>query len=206
MTTQPAHLSPSELAGFLDRELDFEGRRRVEAHLDTCSLCRGELADVARLADAFRSPPPSLAQPHESRSRRRLWRGLALGGALAASLAMLMLLGPPAPSSSPPAQPVRAPTTGEGLARIDVVTAPEMVGGATDSLVFTWHSVAADVYRFALLSESGEPLWTRDTPDTSLSLPSTVVLTPGRAYWWRVDATAEGVVATSGARPLRVSP
>jgi anti-sigma factor RsiW len=199
-------LSPSELAGFLDRDLDSEGRRRVEAHLDDCAACRGELADVARLADAFRSPAQGIVQPQESRSRRRVWGGIALGGALAASLAMLMLLGPPAPSSSPAAQPVRAPTTGEGLARIDVLTAPEMVGGATDSLVFTWHSVGADVYRFALLSESGEPLWTRETGDTSLSLPSTVVLTPGHAYWWRVDATAEGVVATSGARLLRVSP
>lgn len=206
MTTQPAHLSPNELAGFLDGELDSEARRRVEAHLDTCVVCRGELADVARLADAFRSPAQGISKPHESRSRRRVWGGLALGGALAASLAMLLLLGPAGPKSPLPTQPVRAPTTGEGLARIDVLAVPEMVGGATDSLVFTWRSVGADVYRFALLSESGEPLWTRDTPDTSLSLPSTVVLTPGRAYWWRVDATAEGVVATTGARRLQVAP
>lgn len=206
MTSQPAHLSPSELAGFLDRDLDSGGRRRVEAHLETCAVCRGELADVAQLAETFRSPAQGISQPHESRSRRRVWASLALGGALAASLAMLVLLGPIRPGSTPPIQPVRAPTTGEGLARIDILTPSEMLGRTTEFLVFTWHSVGADVYRFALLNESGEQLWTRETTDTSLSLPSTVVLTPGSAYWWRVDATAQGVVATTGARLLRVSP
>ena len=204
MTDHSTHLGPGDLAGFLDRSLDSERRQRVEAHLDDCPVCRAELVDVARLSDGFRSSVQDIAQSHQVRSRRRLFGSLALGGALAASLAALVLLGPTSPGSSLPVPPVRAPTTGEGRARIDVLTPPEMV--RSDSLVFTWHGVGADVYRFTLLSEDGEPLWAHDTPDTSQSLPHSVVLTPNRDYWWRVDATAEGVVASTGVRRLRVSP
>jgi hypothetical protein len=206
MTNHPEHLGPGELAGFLDHDLDPEERQRAEAHLESCSLCRKEMAEVARLAETLETVPAGTSQPLAVRSRRRVWSGLAIGGALAASLAMAVLLGPARPDSSPNIQPVRAPGTGEGLARIDVVTAPEMVVEASDSPVFTWRSAGADRYRFALLSESGEQLWTIDTPDTSLTLPRTVTLRPGHEYWWRVDATAEGVVATTGIRSLRVSP
>ena len=203
MTNQP-HLGPEDLAGFLDRSLDSEGRLRVETHLDSCSICRAELVDVVRLSDGFRSSVQDMAQAHQERPRRRLFGSLALGGALAASLAALVLLGPTRRGSSLPIQPVRAPTTGEGRARIDVLTPPGLV--RSDSLVFTWRGVGADVYRFTLLSEDGEPLWALDTPDTSQSLPPSVALTPNRDYWWRVDATAEGVVASTGVRRLRVSP
>ena len=200
MTTQPAHLSPSDLAGLIDRTLDPGAQARIEAHLDICTVCREELADVTRLAHSLQS------QPVSSRSRRRLWGGLALGGALAASLALLMLRAPRPSESALPTPPVRAPAAGEGLARIQVLSPPESLRAGSGPPAFTWHSVGADVYRFVLLSDNGELLWTGETADTSLTLPRTTVLLPWEKYWWRVDATTEGIVASTGARRLQVSP
>ncbi|HJR33517.1 MAG TPA: zf-HC2 domain-containing protein [Gemmatimonadales bacterium] len=200
MTTEPAHLTPGDLAGLIDRTLDPAASARVEAHLDTCALCREELAEVTRLAHSLES------QPVVSRSRRRLWAGIALGGALAASLALLVLRAPRPSDSALPTPPVRAPATGESLARLDVLFPPESLRVSSGPPAFIWHSVGADVYRFFLLSDDGELLWTGETPDTSLTLPRAVTLLPGDNYWWRVDATTEGIVASTGARRLRVTP
>jgi hypothetical protein len=206
MTSQPAHLSPSELAGYLDRELDSEAQQSVEAHLDICAACRDELAQVARLADGFRTSAPVGTQPRVAWSRRRLWGGLAVGGALAASLALLVLRAPPPSESAQPTPPVRAPATGESLARIEVLLPSESLRAGSGPPAFTWHGVGADVYRFFLLSDDGELLWTGETPDTSLTLPRAVSLQAGESYWWRVDATTEGIVASTGARRLQVTP
>ena len=200
MSTQPAHLSPSDLAGLIDRTLEPPAQARIEAHLDTCAMCREELAEVTRLAHALQSAPVS------SRPRRRFWGGIALGGALAASLALLVLRAPPPSDSALPVPPVRAPATGESLARINVLSPPESLRAGSGPPAFTWRSVGADVYRFFLLSDNGELLWTGETPDTSLTLPQAVSLSPGEKYWWRVDATAEGIVASTGARRLQVPP
>ena len=200
MTTQPAHLSPNDLAGLIDQTLDPAAQARIEAHLDTCAVCREELAEVTRLAHSLQS------QPVSSRPRRRLWGGLALGGVLAASLALIVLRSPRPSDSAVPARPVRTPATGEGLARIEVLSPPESLTAGAGPPAFTWHSVGADVYRFVLLSDNGELLWTGETADTSLTLPRATALLPGERYWWRVDATTEGIVASSGARRLQVSP
>lgn len=200
MSTPPAHLSPSDLAGLIDRTLDPAVQARIEAHLDRCAICREELAEVARLADSIQPLPA------RRRSRRRLWAGLALGGALAASLALLVLRAPPPSDSALPTPPVRAPATGESLARIEVLFPPESLRAGSGPPAFSWHSMGADVYRFFLLSDDGELLWTGETPDTSLTLPRAVSLLPGENYWWRVDATTEGIVGSTGARRLQVSP
>ena len=198
-----SHLTESQLAGYLDRDLPPEERRRVEAHLDVCASCRGELADIARMADAYQCSTPV---PESVRPAPRRWWPVALGGALAAGLAGLLLFGRSGTEPSLQTQPIRAPATGEGRARIEVVAPTDDATGAPPSRTFTWHKAGADVYRFILLSKSGEPLWNRETSDTSLTLPSSVSLQQGHDYFWRVDAVGDGVMASTGARSLRVPP
>ena len=200
------HLTESQLAGYLDRDLLPEERRRVEAHLDACASCRGELADIARMADSYQSSQSSTGVPESVRPAPRRWWPVALGGAVAAGLTGLLLFGK---SSTEPAlltQPIRAPATGEGRARIEVVAPTEDASPVPPSGTFIWHKAGADVYRFILLSQSGEPLWNRETPDTSLTLPPFVLLQPGHDYFWRVDAVGDGVMSSTGARSLRVPP
>jgi hypothetical protein len=205
MTSEPAHLNANDLAGYLERQLDSAQQQRIVAHLDGCAVCREELAQVARLVDAIGGAGPAPATARAPASRP-LWMRLALGSAIAAGLGFVVFraLGPV--ESVPVVAPVRAPATGEGLGRIEVLFPSDSPGIGSDSLVFRWRSVGADVYRFALLSESGEELWTGETQDTAISLPPSLVLTPGGGYWWRVDAVADGITASTGARPLRFSP
>lgn len=75
----------------------------------------------------------------------------------------------------------------------------------SDSTRFTWTRVpAATSYQPELIDESGLVVWTQTTPDTSLSLPSNITLTPGRTYRWRVVARTEAGEISSASRLLRI--
>ena len=200
-TDESGHLSDSALSALLDGDLDPADRRRVEAHLDACADCRRELIESRRAVDSYK--PRANRMPPRSRTR------VAIGVALAAGLAAVILLLPRSGSELvPPPGTVRAPTAaggGEGRIQITVISP---VGDAADpaaKVVFTWRSTGADVYRLTLLTQSGQRLWLLETADTSAVAPPTKRLKPG-AYFWRVDAIAAGIAATTGARRLRVSP
>ena len=201
MMSQSEHLSPSDLAGFLDRDLDTSRRRQVEAHLDQCPECRYELAEVARVAASV--PAPNGIARHKARR----WLPLVLSGALAAGFAGVALLRrSQAPESPAATQPIRAPSLSEGRAWIGIVSPRANATTAARGVAFTWHALAADFYRITLLTESGEPVWTLETPDTSVTLPSKISLVPGRAYFWHVDAVAAGISASTGSHRFQVSP
>src|SRR4051812_5637477 len=103
------------LGGLVDGELDAANTALVEAHVARCEGCREELErlDAVRsllAADGVRYSAPDIlmkridALPelsHENEARRWLpgWLAPGLGGALAASLAMVMLV-PPAGQSA----------------------------------------------------------------------------------------------------------
>ncbi len=192
----PGHLGDAELSGFLDDDLAPDERRRIAAHLDSCDDCRRELVEVGRLAASLPATP-------RRRPSALVW--LAAGGALAAGLAALLL---PTAAPAPPVghDTTRAPAQTvplEGRARIEATLPLADTVRAAPALVFAWRPVRADVFRFTLLSETGEPVWSVETADTVLTLPNTVHLGAG-AFFWRVDAVAEGIVATTGIRRLRV--
>jgi len=95
------------LGGLLDGELDAANTALAEAHVARCSGCREELdrqQAVRNLiaADGVRYPAPAAMQQRieaaipellPTRARRPMlgWLGPAVGGALAASLAMLLI-------------------------------------------------------------------------------------------------------------------
>lgn len=192
------HVTESDLAGYLDNDLGPADRRRVEAHLDACVECRLELVAVQRLAASYRSSMRRIPRP--------VWAGLGVGAALAAVLAGLMLL-PRGHTVAPPLpDTVRAPVQEagrEGRRRIDVVAPPSDTAVPGQALVFAWRATAADVYRLTVLTDSGDPVWSLETADTSAAVPTGIRLRPG-AYFWRVDAIADGISATSGAHRFLV--
>ena len=84
------------LSAWLDGELTEAERAAVAAHLEACSGCRRELAQLSALDAALESlsapVPPLVAErvlARIGRPRRRGWRSLAL----AASLIMVIVLG-----------------------------------------------------------------------------------------------------------------
>lgn len=194
-----AHLSERELAAFLDGGLTPPERHRVVAHIDLCVACRGELVDVGRAI-----------KPRGVRTRgatvslwRRSWIPAAAAAGIAAILLATRLTTHPPPMDGRTRAPRIAESEGERL--IDPISPANDSTVPAARIVFMWHAVPVDVYRFSLLSKSGDPIWEKETTDTSTTLPATVSLTSGRAYFWRVDAVTNGIVATTRVQRLQVS-
>ncbi len=191
-----SHLSAGQLAGYFDNALEAVERVAVERHLDDCPICRNELAELTRL-----NPSES---PAEQRGRPRHAVRWLVPAVLAAGLGGLALI---RPWRSAP-QGVERPGTGpsESLARIEPVAPLEDATLPGTRVTFEWRARPADTYRITVMTESGEPVWSAETSDTVAVLPSSVALVAGASYFWRVEAVADGIVATSGARRLTVSP
>lgn len=214
------HLPESVLAAYVDQALTPDERRRADVHLDACAPCRAALVDIMRLADGYETSlggaaletdvPPRAAVVAARRASR--WpRRVAVGGALAAGLAAILVASREPGARRDGARPLpdtapveRATPSGGTDGRIAVVGPAEGEAAARRRLVFTWRAAPADLYRVTLLTGSGEPVWSGETSDTALALPDSVALAPGRAYFWRVDGIAEGLALSSGARQLRV--
>jgi len=190
------HLSSQELAAHLDGTLAPDAARRVRAHLADCAECRMEASAVAGLLDE----PPARG--------RWLWPGVA--GLVAAGIAGILLLGPTLRGGSPTGDSLRAPGAAaqrEAIAMIGVIS-PDTVAEAEPGIEFRWESLGEGaLYRITLTDAGGDPVWTTETYETALALPSDVPLERGATYLWYVDAILEDArTATTGIRRLTVGP
>jgi hypothetical protein len=192
------HLSDAELAGYLDHDLTPAERRRAEIHIDACAMCREEVVALSRIAGV-----PAAASHPASIKRRRRWFIPAVAAAVIAAIALprLTRVGP----ATEPQPSWRVAEPG-GLTSLAVVAPANNATVSTRPLAFTWRASDADVYRFFLLTESGDPVWTRETTDTSIVLPDSVTLEASNVYFWHVDGVANGIAATSGPLRLHVAP
>ena len=192
---EAGHLSDADLAGYLDRDLTPEERRHVETHIDRCATCRGELIALSRVVHG---------EPTSERRRPGLGRRWWIPAAAAA--AVVALLAPRLTTKAPDAE--TAPRTrrvidSDGRARLAVVS-PSDGAAPEGQLLFTWRAGSADIYRIVVLTESGDLVWSTDTSDTTVALPDSVSLQPGRAYFWHVDGIGNGIAATTGSHRLEV--
>lgn len=192
-----AHLRENELAAFLDGRLTARERNRVEAHIDMCDACRAELVDVGRATGT------SARGPGVRPLSRRWWIPAVAAAGIVAVLLIPRRMTPPR-SIDPRTRAARV-VDGEGQRRIDLVSPADDVTVPAAQMAFTWHAASADVYRFVLLTQSGDSVWAKETTDTSIVLPAAVEVRPGRAYFWRVEAIANGIVATTGVHRVQVS-
>lgn len=164
------HLTPEQTARYLDRVLTEEERAMVEAHLAVCFECRDEVV-VLRNLISVRSP------------RRRILRvGLALG---AAAAAVVVLLVQPGRVSSPGPSPHRDPS--QGAATVLVPRTP--AGPASRPVMLAWSPLdQAKRYRVLVFDAEGTILYRAEAADTVLPLPDSLPLSPGQAYFWKVEA------------------
>lgn len=193
------HLREAELAAFLDGGLAAAQRERVEAHIDICDGCRAELVDIGRAIERRGVRAKGTATPLS----RRWWIPAAAAAGIMAVLIVPRLAMRPRVAADP-TRAVRV-ADGEGQRRIDLIAPADDVTVPAAQLVFTWHAVPADVYRVSLLTGSGDSIWAKETTDTTAGLPATVTLSPGGAYFWRVDAVANGIVATTRVHRVNVA-
>jgi hypothetical protein len=94
----------------------------------------------------------------------------------------------------------------EGRIQIQAFEPAGTAVAAKQPIVFTWRAVGADLYRLTILTDSGEPIWSQETADTSLMIPDRTSLASGVTYFWRVDAVGGSIVASTGANPFVISP
>jgi hypothetical protein len=194
-TNELAHLSDAELAGYLDQDLTLDERRRVETHLDVCARCRGEAVALSRIA----LPVSTTAT---QRPARRRWPWLS---AAAAAIVVGVLL-PRLTSHSPSpdgVQRARRVTDAGGRSRLTLVSPANDLTVQTP-VTFTWSSANADVYRIYVFTNTGDAVWIRETADTTISLPDSIALQSGVTYFWRVDAIANGITATTDPYRMQV--
>ena len=163
-----SHLSPGDVAAYVDGALAPPERSRVEAHLADCHACRSELVAVTRLLRV---------------RRRRQWY-LPLG--VAAAAALVLFIWPRSAEKGTVSPPnYREPVVTTTVAPL--IVAPR--GATTAPRRLVWTSVPhADRYRMTLFDATGAVLWESQTSDTTATIPATIGLQPGASYLWQVTA------------------
>lgn len=188
------HLDSDIVAAFAERRLNPAERASAETHLAGCADCRADLADVTGVVSA-------------ARRRRHLIRAAPL---LAAAAVLTVVV-----VNRPPAVPVEVqalrPGNDADRDRLNSLAALVPAPGATVSragLRFAWQSDGPDaIYEITVADSSGLALWRARTPDTSIALPDSVRLVPGRTFHWWVDVLlSDGRVASTGVRDFALRP
>lgn len=181
-----AHVTTDEFAAYVDGAVSSDERIRIDGHLASCLSCAEELLAVSRLT---------------KRSATRRYIKIVLPAAAAAAI-VLVLVNPS--NTIVPTDPVLrdgADVT-ETTVPVEVVTPSSGQQIKRDELRFIWRSLGNQTnYRFTLTTAEGEAIWTTDTADTALAVPSTLSIEPNLSYIWYVDALLlDGTAATTGIR------
>ncbi len=177
-------LDESTIANFVEGALAPEAQAPVIEHLLTCARCRATVRSAGRLLVVGGVAMEAGGATPLRRGRRwsRWWVPL---GVAAAATAILVLRPRSEPHDTsglrePPLTSTEAPSP----------IAPRASVASADRLV--WSSVPkVDLYRVRLYDGGGSLLWKIETADTSATLPDSVLLSPNRPYFWRVEAQTE---------------
>lgn len=174
----PDCLDEATIAAMADGALDAGSRTVATQHLASCARCRTAVAAVSRImADAAVAKEAAAAERLVAAWRWHLPVGLA-------AAAIILLFAWPRPVDDGRLVH-RAPTI--TAATQPVVLAP--VGAVADAATFRWAAVAgADRYRLTLFDSAGRVLYETLLGDTAVALPDSVALSPGRTYFWKVEA------------------
>ena len=186
------HPSPEEMAAYLCDELHTADRERFEAHLAECRACRWESTSAQRL---------TRARPRD--------RGRNIVLAAAVVLAAVLLTRDIVGGGGGLREEAQRGSTERtrGVQTIEIVS-PADGGSVSSRVVFAWRGqTGSNVYRLTLSTDDGRTLWTNETRDSTLTLPSTILLDRGRSYLWFVDAIgADARSTTTGVHRFSTTP
>ena len=193
------HVLETDILLYIDDKLPAGDRLTLERHVGRCNDCASRFATLVRLPQVLNESIPiqidnevlvSAVEIVRVKEQVKRWHfrffdsplRIAFGGAAVAVIVLTTYLLAP---KHEPAQ-FRSTDTATPLLRL---FPPDGAKVAGPHPVFHWSSVArSSVYNFSLMDERGVSVWNWDVRDTSLVLPSTVVLLPGKTYLWRVES------------------
>jgi hypothetical protein len=189
----------------------FDGRQKALAHVSECAYCRYRVAAVARVAQdpAVKKEIDTLEpERHSTMSPRLGWKFFATAGLAAAAAAVVLI---------EPTGTLRGRFTSRGdevhrEAAITTTESPRIISPSGTSTVSTlrWTGVPeADMYRVRIWNQNGDVVWSGETRDTVIAIPSAVER--GVSYLWEVNArtgwdrwtSSEFVEFTIGSSPSR---
>jgi hypothetical protein len=212
------HPDEYELLQYLENTVEQHKRKQIEDHSARCEQCAHLLADLSRLPQVLDHPVPFEPDPAvlmkamqlAKRKGPRRWFGMntiappfriAIAGTTLFVIALTAYL--VLPREEP--DRFRSGTEDEvpafGLFPADGAIVRDYPPD------FHWKEIhESAAYRFSLLDGSGAVLWTADIRDTSILLPSSVVLQPGFTYLWRVESSFADNTLRSALHAFTYSP
>jgi hypothetical protein len=148
-----------------------------EAHLITCEWCQSEV----RLATVVRAEMADVSVP--GRARTGIRRLVTAGGLVAAAAAVVLFVVGPDRASSDRAEH-------RAVADSPVSPVPlHPIGPVEEVSEARWTGlIGARSYRVTLVDSDGVLMWEKETADTFVVVPPTVVLEVDHEYFWKVEA------------------
>lgn len=182
----PDCLDDASIAAVVEGRL-FDGRDKALSHVSECAYCRYRVAAVARVAqDPAVKKEIETLEPgrHSTASPRVGWKFFTTAG-LAAAAAAALLIEPTGTLRE------RFAPSGElhREAAITTTESPRIISpsGASATDVLRWSRVPeADMYRVRIWNQNGDVIWSGETRDTVVAIPSAVQR--GVTYLWEVNA------------------
>ena len=193
-----AHLTSDDVAAYLGTSMGRSERRRAEAHLATCNVCRAEVLEVRSM---LRTAP-----------RHRL-SATPLIAVLGAAAAAVLFLTVPWRTGLRTHAGIKAPVGIERTVLSDdvrdsvhVVAPAENAVVASRGMTITWQRGGKDTqFTVTLMDARADIRWTVSTRDSAVTLPDSVLLTADSTYFVYVDAQrADGTSARSPTRSFTI--
>jgi hypothetical protein len=194
------HLTEAEFILYIENRLEGDERTRVETHIGGCAACASQFAAIAQIPAVLSKEVPLRVDrktrqrvmqlvPSGRRGFMRLFNflnpparfalaGLAAVAILVTSYMYFLKKHLPAPSQF---------RSGQETATIENISPQDHAVVHETPVRFTWRSTSPAGYRFRLFAENGVPLWSAFVRDTTLTLPSSVVLESGKNYLWSIE-------------------
>ena len=197
------HSDDQEILLYLEDKLPPAKREHLEKHIGRCKPCAARFADLSRLASILEEPlPGDLDEATQKKAVELLGPGRPLqGGSPAfrlfapqyrivfAGVAALVLI-VSVYLFLPDEPQVQFRSDRSEHAGSFVLIPEDGARVRSHDVEFRWTSLGESMaYKFSLLRETGAVVWSADVRDTSISLPESIVLQPGKTYLWQIETS-----------------
>lgn len=193
-TANTMHPSEAELILFVEAKLLPERHERLVRHLADCAFCVSQIAAIHHFSkDLDVGTVPSIDRAVFERASaliKKKGRFFLLREPFRYAVAAMVVVGIGVGFLVLRNRTEVAQFRGGGASETTMTTSPPDESVVTSLLPrLEWKAIPnANSYRIILYEENGKMLWSTVTDATSTGVPSTVPMTKGNRYLWKVEA------------------